>query len=279
MKRNLQSYEFPPNKLGSKIKRLTEILKQMDRAIIAFSGGTDSTFLLYIASLVMGDNILAVIARSETYPEKEINEAENLAKQIGVAYIIIRSNELEDERFARNPKDRCYYCKIELFGKLWDIAKKRGFKHVLDGTNYDDLKDYRPGIKAGLELQVRSPLQEARLSKNDIREASMFYQLPTADKPSMACLSSRFPYGTRIQPEKLRQIEIAENYLASFGIKQVRVRYHGPIARIEVAKNDMNCLIRNKAAVIDKFKSLGFTYITMDLQGFRSGSMNEALDF
>lgn len=279
MKRNLQSYEFPPNKLGSKIKRLTEILKQMDGAIIAFSGGTDSTFLLYIASLVMGDNILAVIARSETYPEKEINEAENLAKQIGVAYIIIRSNELEDERFARNPKDRCYYCKIELFGKLWDIAKKRGFKHVLDGTNYDDLKDYRPGIKAGLELQVRSPLQEARLSKNDIREASMFYQLPTADKPSMACLSSRFPYGTRIQPEKLRQIEIAENYLASFGIKQVRVRYHGPIARIEVAKNDMNCLIRNKAAVIDKFKSLGFTYITMDLQGFRSGSMNEALDF
>ncbi|TLM97959.1 ATP-dependent sacrificial sulfur transferase LarE [bacterium] len=262
-----------------KLTALKHLLKEMESVLIAFSGGVDSTFLLQVAYDTLRDNVLAVTAGSATYPQAEFDEACALAAGLGVKHLCITTDELADERFAQNPPERCYYCKQELFSKLRQIAFKNGLLWVLDGANADDTGDFRPGIKAGRELGVRSPLLEAGLTKQEIRELSRRLGLPTWDKPNMACLSSRFPYGHRITPAKLAQIEQAEAFLKARGFREVRVRHHGHIARIEVPSRDIPVLTVSpfREELLQNMKNLGFAYITVDLAGFRSGSMNEVL--
>ena len=263
--------------LEEKLDSLKEILKSLESVVIAYSGGVDSTFLSKVAFDVLGDNALAVTARSETYPRSEFEEAMKLAGSIEIRHETTLSEELDIPEFSDNPVNRCYYCKKELFTKLKEIAKKRGLKHVVDGSNFDDLDDHRPGMQAADELGVRSPLEEAKLTKADIRELSKRLGLPTWDKPSFACLSSRFPYGNRITREKLTAVGEAEIFLRNLGIRQLRVRHHDQIARIEVAEDDMEALLQNREQIVEKLKELGYTYVAMDLQGYRTGSMNEVL--
>jgi len=263
--------------LEKKLDSLKEILRSLESVAIAYSGGVDSTFLSKVAFDVLGDNAIAVTARSETYPRSEFEEAIEFAGKIGIKHETIVSEELDIPEFSDNPVNRCYYCKKELFSRLRDVAEERGFKHVADGSNYDDLDDYRPGMQAVEELDVRSPLKEAKLTKADIRELSKKLGLPTWDKPSFACLSSRFPYGNKITREKLSAVGEAEIFLRSLGIRQLRVRHHDQIARIEVAEEDMEVLFQNREQIVKKLRELGYTYVTMDLQGYRTGSMNEVL--
>jgi uncharacterized protein len=261
--------------------RLKNILKKMGRVVIAFSGGVDSTFLVKAAKDILGrKNVLAVTATSETFPRSELKDAKRMAGMIGVRHIVIRTKELEDPGFKNNPPRRCYYCKSELFNRLKKIAKRYGFKYVADASNYDDRKDFRPGAVAAKEKKIRSPLKEARLTKDDIRRLSKKSGLPTWDKPSYACLASRIPYYEPITGKKLNRIEAAEEALRKkFGLRQVRVRSHGDIARIEVASEDIRRLIGDKAGrdIVKRFNALGFKYVTVDLRGYRTGSMNEAL--
>jgi len=268
---------IPPGALGRKLSRLVDIIKNLESGVVAFSGGVDSTFLLYVASCVLRERVLGVTARSETYPRAEIDSAVRLAQEIGVNHLLIESRELDNENFVSNPPERCYYCKKELYRDLWELARGRGYEQVLDGSNVDDLQDYRPGMRAVGEMEAISPLQEAGLTKEEIRQLSRFYHLPTADKPSMACLSSRFPYGRRITRDQLKQVEHAEEYLRNLNLGQLRVRHHGELARIEVGEEDILSLIYVRESVVKRFKELGFIYITLDLEGFRSGSMNEML--
>lgn len=263
--------------LEEKLDSLTEILKSLGSVAIAYSGGVDSTFLSKVAFDTLGDNALAITARSETYPRSEFEEASKLAGKIGIRHKVIVSEELDIPEFSDNPVNRCYYCKKELLTKLKEIAMEQGIKHVLDGSNFDDLDDYRPGMQAVEELDVRSPLKEAELTKADIRELSKRMGLPTWDKPSFACLASRFPYGNGITREKLTAVGEAEIFLRELGIRQLRVRHHDKIARIEVAEDDMGILLQNRKQVLNKLKELGYIYVTMDLQGYRTGSMNEVL--
>lgn len=266
--------------IWSKYKRLRSIIEGMNRVVIGFSGGVDSTFLLKTAHDVLGDKVLAVIASSETYPQREIEEALKLARELGVKFKLIETHELRDNKFRQNPPQRCYYCKKELFSRLKSIAQEEGFEWVLDGSNYDDLDDFRPGTKARDELGVRSPLQEAKLTKKDIRLLSKYFGLPTWSKPSFACLASRFPYYTPIDEEGLQRIGQAEDFLRGLGFRQVRVRHHGYLARIEVLPEEISRLVhqKQKEKIIKKFKALGYRYVTIDLEGYRSGSMNEILD-
>lgn len=266
-----------PEELGKKLSHLFTIIESMDSALVAFSGGVDSSLLLYLAHQLLGDRMLAVIASSQLHPRKEIEEAERLAEKWGVDYRIIETKELENSLFVNNPPERCYYCKKELFGRLGALAKQQGYRWVLDGSNYEDLVDYRPGMKAGREMKVRSPLQEAGLDKEDIREISRCLSLPTANKPSQACLASRIPYGTVLEEEKLRQVEEGEEYLWSLGLSPLRLRLHGELARIEINEDCWPLLREKKSEILHKLRGLGFIYVTLDLQGFRSGSMNEAL--
>ena len=265
--------------LQEKYQRLQENLRSLESVAVAFSGGVDSTLLLRVAHDVLGDEAIAVTARSCSFPERELNEAKRFCAENGIAHFLCDSEELDIEGFRQNPRNRCYLCKRELFQKICTIARLRGFRAVVEGSNLDDEGDYRPGLIAVRELGVRSPLREAGLNKGEIRELSRQLGLPTWDKQSFACLSSRFVYGETISEEKLRMVDRAEQLLLDLGFRQVRVRVHGTIARIEILPEEFEKLmaadVREK--VYAYLKSLGFSYIALDLGGYRTGSMNETL--
>lgn len=265
--------------MNTKLNRLKTNLKDMQSAIVAFSGGIDSAFLLKVAYDVLGSNVLAVTAQSETYAKSEYDQALKLIREIGAAHQVIKTSELAIPEYKSNPVDRCYYCKRELFSELQRIAKDKGFHCVLDGSNADDLSDHRPGLIAVGELGVQSPLMEAGLGKQEIRRLSKKMGLSSWNKPAVACLGSRFPYGSEITQKKLTMLEEAENFLHEMGFDQLRVRHHETIARIEVPVDRISELchadVRNK--IDTKLRQIGFKYVTVDLTGYRSGSMNESL--
>lgn len=263
--------------LYQKFHCLRSLLEKMGSVLVAYSGGVDSTFLLKVAHEVLREKAVAVTACSETYPARELEEAMTMAREIGVRHLTIISEELDIPGFSQNPPDRCYFCKTELFSKLQKLAKEEGLQWIVDGTNLDDMGDHRPGRKAAQEMGIRSPLLESGLRKEEIRALSRELGLPTWEKPSMACLSSRFPYGTPITRERLRMVNAAEEYLHGLGFRQVRVRHHGEIARIEVEKGEIPHLLENAGVVAQHLKKVGYTYVTIDLEGYRSGSLNEVL--
>jgi uncharacterized protein len=266
--------------MNDKWDHLKSLIREMQLAVLAFSGGVDSSLLLRAASEVLGPHLIAVTAVSETYPPFELVAAKVFASSLGVTHRIIRTEELEREEFARNSPERCYFCKRELFGKLRQIADIEGIRFILDGSITDDLKDHRPGRRAAREFSVRSPLTEAGFSKSEVRELARTLGLNVWDKPSLACLSSRIPYGTRITPQILQTIQTAEDHLRVLGFRQVRVRHHGDTARIEIDREDFGRLLSEDIArrITSDLKQLGFTYVCLDLEGYRTGSMNEGLD-
>lgn len=266
--------------LHEKQQRLETYLSELGSVAVAFSSGVDSTFLLKTAKKVLGDNVIAVTARSQMFPERELRDAKAFCESEGIRHIIIESEELSMEEFRRNPPDRCYLCKRRLLKSIIDVAAKHKIAHIAEGSNMDDNGDYRPGLKAISELEVKSPLQYAGLTKSDIRTLSAEMGLPTWDKPSFACLATRFVYGEEITEEKLRMVDKGEQLLLDLGFKQVRVRVHGNIARIEVLPAEFEKLLdeKTRSRITDEFKDIGFGYTAMDLSGYRTGSMNETLE-
>ena len=266
--------------LQAKLNTLKNNIRKMESIAVAYSGGVDSTFLLKVAHDTLDGQVIAVTARSSTYPEREFRQAVDFTRRIGVKHIVVTSEELDIEGFSDNPVNRCYLCKRELFSKILDAARENGIRHVADGSNTDDLSDYRPGMKAVQELGVVCPLREAGMGKDDIRILSKRMDLPTWNKPAFACLSSRFPYGQKITREKLQAIDQMEQFLMDLGFRQVRVRHHGDIARIEVAAEERSKFFDTSLMdqVYEKCKQSGFAYVTLDLKGYRTGSMNEVIN-
>jgi pyridinium-3,5-biscarboxylic acid mononucleotide sulfurtransferase len=260
-----------------KILKLREILRRMQRVLIAYSGGADSTLLLKVARDTLGDKVLAVSADSLSYPSRELAAAKKMARLLGARHKILKTAEFQDRRFVSNPKERCYFCKRELFTKLKKIAASRGIDFVLDGSILSDRSDFRPGAQAKKELGIRSPLEEAGFTKDDVRRQSKRFGLSTWDKPAQACLASRVPYGTELRPAILKRIQEAEGYLSKIGFRQSRVRHYNGLCRIEVLKSDMPKLIGKSSLIAGRLKKLGYNYITVDLEGYRTGSINEVM--
>ncbi len=275
---NIKTYLENEN-TGTKLGSLKSDIKAMGSAVVAFSGGVDSTFLLKVASQVLEDNVIAVTLKSPSFPEREIDEAISIAGQFKVKHLIIDSREFENPDFIKNDSLRCYYCKKEVFGKIIDEAQKHDMAFVIDGQNYDDISDYRPGAKAAQELGVISPLKNNLLTKDEIRLLSREMGIAGWDRPSFACLASRVPYGTQISKSLLEKIGRLEDLLINEGFLQVRVRHHGEIARIEILKEDFSNLFEEPLMqkIINEFKKAGYLYVALDLEGYRTGSMNMAL--
>jgi uncharacterized protein len=263
--------------MESKLRALHDILGQMESAIVAFSAGVDSTFVAAAAADVLGERALAVTGVSPSIPAAEIAEAKELAAQIGIRHVQLGTSEMDSPGYVENSPQRCYFCKTELYSLLEDMARRDGYAYVLDGCNMDDLGDHRPGRVAASEHAVRSPLIEAGLTKAEIRELSKARGLPTWDKPAMACLSSRIPYGTPVTVQALDRIGASEAFLRGLGIRQLRVRHHDDVARIEVELEALPIVVEHRERIVRRLKNLGYKYVTLDLAGFRSGSMNEGL--
>ncbi|AEM78308.1 LOW QUALITY PROTEIN: hypothetical protein Thewi_0878 [Thermoanaerobacter wiegelii Rt8.B1] len=264
--------------IKEKLRKLQEYLSRLDNALIAFSGGVDSTFLAKVSYDVLGNRVLAVTATSPMHPKSELKEAVELAKKIGLPHLVVEFNDiLEIEEFKKNPLNRCYVCKSNLFSRFKAIAEEKGFKYILEGTNADDVSDFRPGRRALKELGILSPLLECGIKKEEIRILSKEMGLPTWSKPSYACLASRIPYGEEITYDKLSMVEKAEEDLRDLGFSGFRVRYHGDIARIELPKEQMKRIFEEgiREEVVKRIKDAGFKYVALDLEGYRTGSLNE----
>ena len=261
----------------SKLIDLQNILRDMQSVLVAYSGGMDSSFLLKVSKDVLNENVLAVIADSEIYSEAETNSAVKFASDIGVRHIVVRTNELKNKEFVKNSTDRCFHCKLSLYGEFIKIARENNLNQVIDGINFDDKKDFRPGMSAAVKLKIRSPLMEAGLTKEEISRYSREMNLPTWNKAPNACLSTRFPYGTELIKENLSKVERAEIELRKYNFRQFRLRIHDKIARLEILPEDMAIVFNeeNRIEIVKLLKSFGYMYVTIDLEGYRTGSMNE----